>query len=444
MSFRPPRFMLDTVFGIAVSTGSAIGVGILRVPGEVAALLGSPAWIVAGWLLGAIYALLCANYVAELATMLPTTGGPYVYARRAFGELTGFVVGFSDWCLITASLAFLAVACAEYLAILVPRPMLHTAVTAIAILLLFALVNSYSLRAGSDTQKLTSALKTLALLLFVLACFLWPTRHESGYADLSAVPFASAGVAMQLIISTYGGWNAPIYFAAENRDPGSTLPRALFSGLLLIAGTYLLINVALIYALPAAELKASILPVASALELWFGGYGGKLVTAFALLILLSIINAGILTTPRVLVGLSRDRLLGRMLSGVTQNGVPSAALWLTVGIAMLLAATRTFDSLLAHYAVLTVAINLCIAGSYFRLRRTEPALARPFRAWGHPTAPLIAMLVDAGLLVLFLVSRPRQTLYSLATLALALPLFLVARHLVARGAPVQESRWPGI
>jgi basic amino acid/polyamine antiporter, APA family len=444
MSARPPRFMLDTVFGIAVSTGSAIGVGILRVPGEVAALLGSPAWILAGWLLGAIYALLCANYVAELATMLPGTGGPYVYAKRAFGELTGFVVGFSDWCLITASLAFLAVACAEYLAILIPQPSPHTALTAIAILLLFALINAYSLRAGSGTQKLTSALKTLALLLFVLACFLLPPRHASEYANLNPVSFASAGVAMQLIISTYGGWNAPIYFAAENRDPASTLPRALVSGLLLIAATYLLINAALIYALPAAELRTSILPAASALRLQFGGYGGTLVTALAVAILLSIINAGILTTPRVLVGLSRDRLLGRILSRVTPTGVPSVALWLTVGAAMLLAATRTFESLLAHYAVLTVAMNLCIAASYFRLRRSEPALERPCRAWGHPIAPLIAMLVDAGLLILFLVGRPRQTLYSLSTLALAPPVFLIAKHLVARRASVQESRSPGI
>jgi APA family basic amino acid/polyamine antiporter len=429
---RQPRLLLDTAFGIAICIGSTIGVGILRVPGEVASLLGSPWWIAAAWLFGAAYALLCANYVAELATMLPGAGGPYVYAKRAFGELTGFVVGFSDWSLITASLAFLAVACGEYLAILIPSLAHYTAATALVVLLLFALVNAYGLRAGSGTQKLTSAAKAISLLLFVLACFLLVPRHAHSHSAPASLSFASAGLAMQLVLGTYGGWNAPVYFASEDRDPTKTLPRSLFAGVLLVTSLYLLVNAALLYALPAAELRTSILPVASALQLLFGGFSSTIATVLALVLLLSIINAGILTTPRVLVGLSRDRLIGAMLSHVSTRGVPSSALWLTVGVAMALSATGTFESLLAHYAVVTVALNLCVATSYFRLRRAEPATARPFRAWGYPIAPLLAMMVDAALLAVFLVSQTSKTLYSLSLLAMAVPLYFIAKRLLAR------------
>jgi basic amino acid/polyamine antiporter, APA family len=97
--------VLGTTFGIAICVGSTVGVGILRVPGEVTALLGGSAWSACAWLLGGVYLLLCANYLAELATMLPHVGGPYVYAHRAFGDLGGFVVGFCDWSLITVSMA---------------------------------------------------------------------------------------------------------------------------------------------------------------------------------------------------------------------------------------------------------------------------------------------------------------------------------------------------
>jgi basic amino acid/polyamine antiporter, APA family len=422
--------MLDTAFGIAISIGSTIGVGILRVPGEVAALLGSPWWIAAGWLLGAAYVMLCANYVAELATMLPRMGGPYVYARRAFGELTGFVVGFSDWLLITASLAFITVACSEYVGTLFPQLAPHVGATAVGILLLFTLVNACGLRTGSGTQKLASALKALSLLLFVLVCFLLSPRHEDWHGTSILPPLASMGFAIQLIIGTYGGWNAPIYFAAEDRDPIRSLPRSLFSGVLLITALYLLVNAALLYALPAAQLKTSILPAAAALQLLFGGVSGTIVTILVLALLLSIINAGILTTPRVLVGLGRDGLLIEMLASVSIRGVPFPALWLTVGVAMLLAATGTFASLLAHYAVLTVAMNLCIAMSYFRLRRAEPALARPYRAWGYPIAPLLAMAVDATLLMVFLIGQTRDTLRSLSMLAIALPLYFIAKRLI--------------
>jgi APA family basic amino acid/polyamine antiporter len=411
------------------------------VPGEVAQLLGSPWWIAAAWLSGAAYAMLCANYVAELATMLPGVGGPYVYAKRAFGELTGFVVGFSDWSLITASLAFLAVACGEYLGALIPSLAAHTAATAIGTLLLFALLNARGLHIGSATQKFTSTVKTLSLLLFVTACFLFSPRPQDWMPAASgAMSAASVVLALQLIIGTYGGWNAPIYFAAENRDPGRSLPRSLLSGVLLITTLYLLVNAAFLYALPADQLRTSILPAAAALQLIFGGFSGIIVTILALVLLLSIVNAGILTTPRVLVGLGRDGLLGESLSRVNSSGVPVTALLLTVSTAMVLAATGTFASLLAHYAVVTVAVNLCIALSYFRLRYAEPGLARPFRAWGYPIAPLFAMTVDAALLAVFLVGQTRDTLRSLSWLAIALPLYFIAKRLGARSGERSRER----
>ena len=117
---RPLHRILGLGFGLALAFGSTVGVGILRPPGVVAAALGDRALIVAFWCLGGVYALMGAVAVAELAAMVPETGGFRVYARRAFGDGTGFVVGWCDWLTNVASLAYVAIATVTFLGILWP------------------------------------------------------------------------------------------------------------------------------------------------------------------------------------------------------------------------------------------------------------------------------------------------------------------------------------
>ncbi len=88
--------ILGVGFGIAVTIGGTIGVGILRTPGMVAAQLGSGWLIISAWVIGGIYALLGTISVIELGTMIPKAGGWYVFVRRAFGDYGGFIIGWSD------------------------------------------------------------------------------------------------------------------------------------------------------------------------------------------------------------------------------------------------------------------------------------------------------------------------------------------------------------
>src|ERR1700683_64092 len=106
---RPLQRILGLGFGLAMVFGTMVGVGILRLPGTVAAALGDRTLIMIAWGLGGLYALLGAVAVAELAAMIPEAGGFRVYARRAFGEGVGFAVGWVDWLTSVASLAYVAV-----------------------------------------------------------------------------------------------------------------------------------------------------------------------------------------------------------------------------------------------------------------------------------------------------------------------------------------------
>src|SRR5260370_4128466 len=110
------RRVLGVGFGLAVSIGGTIGVGILRTPGLVAEQLHVPSAILLLWVVGGMYALLGASCLTELGLMLPQAGGFYVYVRRAFGNTAGFAVGWTDWLMYCSILGYLSIAIAEFIA----------------------------------------------------------------------------------------------------------------------------------------------------------------------------------------------------------------------------------------------------------------------------------------------------------------------------------------
>ena len=131
----------------------------------------NPVLIIAVWLVGGIYAFCCTLSVTELGTMLPRAGGWYVYSRRAFGEYAGFLVGCMDWIANAVAIEYLAVAFGDFAAELQPSLHGHVEVVPVASVGGLTLLNWLGLRAGSRMQELTSMVKTLALIAFVVACF---------------------------------------------------------------------------------------------------------------------------------------------------------------------------------------------------------------------------------------------------------------------------------
>jgi basic amino acid/polyamine antiporter, APA family len=422
------RPILGVTFGIAVTVGSTIGVGILRTPGSVAALMGTPVLVLLVWLLGGCYALLGANYTAELATMLPKAGGPYVFAHRAYGEFAGFVIGLCDWVLNTAAIAFLAIAFGEYVTRLVPLMAPYSRVVSIAVLIAFTIVNTRGTRTGSHTQQATSLLKASALAAFVVACLASgraiDARHVAAPAPASiAEGLGALALAFQLVLGAYGGWNAAAYFAEEQTAPAQTAPRSLFWGVLAVTAAYVLVNIGLLAVLPLPALAASTLPASDAMHAMFGELAGMLVTLLSLVLLVSIINAGFLTIPRTLFAAGRDGLVSRRLAAVNTGGTPIAALLVTGAAAMLLSVTGTFERLLAFYAIIGIIINIALVAALFVLRRREPTLSRPFKAWGYPYAPLALLAIDVVLVGSLAVADTANTILAAMLLPASYPLY---------------------
>jgi APA family basic amino acid/polyamine antiporter len=437
-SFSKERLLsiLGVTFGVAVGIGGTIGIGILRIPGSVAANLGYSGLIMAAWIVSGLYAFAGANTYAELGTMLPLDGGPYVYARRAYGEFGGFLVGWSDWLLRTSSMAYLAVALTEYAGGLFSYNPGVITPAAIAVLILFTAFHWLGLRVGSRAQEIMSLFKVLAFFVIIAACFLFspklsvaPSAKASLFSDPKLL-FVAIALSMQSILGTYSGWHAPVYFSEENTDPAKSIPRSLFTGVALVMAIYVLINLAILHALPMSKLAGSKLAAADAAQLIFGGYSSQIVTSIMLVSLLGIINASFLFTPRVMFALSRDGLFFHSAARVNTGGTPTTALLVTALVAIMLAGVGSFDRLFGFTAFLSVLVDVAAFGTVFVLRWREPDLPRPFRARGYPVLPAIVFLGAGLLLIAFILSSTQNSLYAMIGIAVSYPVYLLVKRLV--------------
>ena len=434
--------VLGLSFGLAVVVGGTIGVSIFRLPGSVAALLGSAPLIIAVWLAGGIYTLLSANYTSELAAMLPKAGGPYVYARRAYGDYAGFVVGWSGWLGDTAALAFMPIAFGEFATALLGVTFTGSVtIFAISILLTLTALNWIGVRQGSGTQQIVSLLKAVGLLGFVVLCF--AAAETNGAANVGQTvlpaPLSTTGLlsavvlSFQLVVGAYGGWNSVVFFAEEDTNPSRNIPRSLHGGVLLVIVLYLLVNLALLYVLTLPQLAGSQLAAATAMTALFGSGGGKIVTALALLSTIGVINAVMMFVPRTLYGLGRDGLFTSRALRVNRGGTPVFAMVVGVTASTILITIGTFETLMAIYAFFAVANNIMLVGALFVLRKREPDLPRPFRAFGYPFAPLALLVISIAFFVGYILSDTRNSLFALGVLALSYPLFRLSRPRAARG-----------
>jgi len=229
------------------------------------------------------------------------------------------------------------------------------------------------------------------------------------------------------VLSTYDGWHSAIYFTEEDKNPQKNLPRAMFGGILIIVAIYFLVNVALVYVLPVSQLAGSTFAGGDAITAIFGTRSGQIITVLALLSLVGILNAILMMCPRMLLALGREGLFATKAATVNEGGTPVFALAVTTLSAIFFSSIGSFELLLAVSQFFAVVITILLIVSLFVLRRREPDLPRPFRAWGYPILPLIMLVIALLLFFGYIYSNPWPSLYALAVLAVSYPIFRLVR-----------------
>jgi APA family basic amino acid/polyamine antiporter len=448
---RPLRRILGLGFGLAIAFGGTVGVGILRLPGTLAAALGDSRLIVLFWVLGGLYAVLGAVAVAELSAMMPQAGGFYVYARRAFGNGVGFVIGWSDWFNNVASIVYASMTATTFLAVLWPWAGTHPRAVALTILASFTAFHWVGLRIGDAMTRVISISVGLMLMALVFACFLAAPVATAAAAPplantaislplMSLAMLAVVVTALRSVLVTYDGWYSPIYFAEECTSAASNLPRALVGGTLLVAALYVLINIAFLRVLPLSVLAASSLPAAAAAGAVLPRGGALLVTVISLLTVLSLVNATLLMTPRILLAIGRDGFFTRTAASVSASGTPRVALGVTSVMAGVLIVTGTFEQIISLASILFLLNYLSAYAAVFMLRRTQPTAPRPYRAFGFPVTTAIVLVGSVLFLVAAVTDGPVYGGIAGAMIATCVPLYwYIARQ---RGRSVAAAVGP--
>jgi amino acid transporter len=471
-----PR-VLGPTEALCIIVGSVIGSGIFIVPGRVAAQIPAIGAIAFAWILGGIFSLAGALTLAELAAMLPHAGGPYVYLRKAFGDVPAFLFGWTEFLVIRAgSVATLAAAFALYFAQLVPGPgSMRTEVwqmlVAVTVMTTIGVINVLGTKVGSGVQVVGTALKIGALALMMLLPFL---LGKASVARLTPVwPAAINGdfvrglmVGMVGILWAYDGWVNTSSMAEEIRDPGRNVPRSLMQGMAILIAVYLGMSMVYHMVLPMEEVAAAATekgsPKVVAAVFCQRLLGAPGLVAISLVVMCSTaisVNGNTLSGPRAYFAMARDGLFPEHLCRIhprfqtPANAIIAQTAWsvaLTVlgtimivsrppatdsGIpAQLLAAwkklheTPLYDVLYSYVIFGGTLIYTLTIASVFALRARNPELPRPYRTWGYPVTPLIYIGAAVYLMISMLMNSSWESLTGLGIILLGLPAYLIFKR----------------
>jgi basic amino acid/polyamine antiporter, APA family len=324
----------------------------------------------------------------------------------------------------------LSIAIAEFIAALGLIPGNTIRFVAVLILLGIVALQWLGIRISSQFQEVTTSLKCVAFLVLVSACLLIPAGDYASRHILPSVTFSGLVVALQAVVITYGGWQSPLYFVEEDRDPARNLPRTMIGGVLSVIGIYLLVNIALLKVLPISELSGATFPAADAARVIAGAHGRNLIILLSVISLVPLLNAVTMMGTRVIFALGRDQLFWSRTSTVNPGGTPDTATLLTAAVAVGLIATGTFQRLIAMTSFFLAAnYSLCCLALVV-LRHREPDLPRPYQAWGYPWS---IWLVTAGSVIFVVGMLAGDVLNGLAALGL-LAIGLIGRVLLGRRA----------
>lgn len=402
-----PKPVLTIVDAVAIIVGIVIGAGIFRTPSLVAANTGTATMYLSAWLLGGVISLIGALCYAELTTAFPNTGGDYHFLRKAFGKRLAFLFAWARLSVIqTGSIALLAFIFGDYVTQVYSLGEYSSVIYAALVVISLTLVNVLGIKFGTGAQKLFTSVEVGGILLIILAgLFLAPDAvPETTGGGASTDGVSSMGLAMVIVLLTFGGWNEAAYISAELRSQKKPMAKALVISIVIITTVYLLISITYLRALGISDMARSEAVAVDLMQITLGKAGVLLIAVVVAVSALTSANATIFTGARTNYAMGRDFPAFSGLGRWNHNTSAPVNAYLVQGFISLLLVclgfvTRNgFETIVEYTAPVFWFFFLLTGLSLFILRRKEPDVKRPFKVPLYPVTPILFCLSSAYLL----------------------------------------------
>ncbi len=380
---------------VAITINGIIGAGIFGLPAKVFALIGS--YSIFAFIACALVVTLIILCFAEVSSRFDQTGGPYLYAREAFGPTVAFEVGWLIW---LARLTAFAANCnllVSYLGYFWPGAGTAPwrAIIIGVVVTSLAAINIVGVRQATIASNFFTIGKLVPMILFVAVGIFFVSPHA--YA-LGAAPAAGAfSQSVLLLIYAFTGFEMAAIPAGEVLDPQKNLPRALLLAIAVVASLYILIQIVCVGTLP--ELAQSQKPLADAGTRFLGVAGGAIISVGAIISIAGNLNIVLLSGSRVPFAMAEQRQLPALIGRVhARFATPHVAILCTAAIMFVLTLKQSFVQALTISAIARLLTYAATCAALPVLRRTDasPAL---FRLRGGPLISILALLLSGWLLL---------------------------------------------
>ncbi|MCH3954387.1 MAG: amino acid permease [Eubacterium sp.] len=390
--------------GTALATviGCVIGSGVFFKPQAIFTTTGgAPGMGILAWLVVGIISICAALTFAEVAVLIPKTGGIVTYIRDIYSPRLGFVCGWVQVLLFyPAMISALAVAFGNQAAMFVGQK--FAVPMALVCILILVIVNCISAKAAGNLQIVFTICKLAPIILLIIFGFLKGGSSQplmSPMIGKGVNPVSAMGMLLVSVLFAFEGWTGVGAIAGELKNPGKDLPRAIVGGVSVITAIYLIVNLAYLKVIPASQLAAMDAPAAAVAIKLFGNVGGKIIAVGIMISVFGACNGFVLSGSRVMYSLAVEGLFPKhkMFAKLNKSQVPVNSIYLISIIGAIYSLSGQFNTLtnLAVFACWTF-YTLSFVGC-IKLRKDHPEWKRTYKVPLYPIVPAIA--IASGLFV---------------------------------------------
>jgi APA family basic amino acid/polyamine antiporter len=442
---------LGPAAAMAMVVGHIIGTGVFLVPSSMARATGSVGLVFLVWIAAGALSLFGALTIAELGAAMPEAGGAYIYLKRGFSPVWGFLFGWMNNMVgKPASISTIAAGFMIFLSFFVPAvrtPIftLHLDVPfteqvstfvftwaqplAAAAIAFVSLVNYLGVRLAGRLQVVLTCIKVGAILAVVVLGFLLagkraPTAQPFLPPSLHWGALAGFLTAMVGALWAYDGWIDLTFAGSEIVEPQKNIPRAVIGGTITVGVIYLLANAVYFRVLPIEAVAAAQNVASETVHVFGGARAAAWITAAMVISAFTTLNSSILTGARVPYAMARDALFFRVAGGIHPRfRTPSGAIVFQGALACIMVLTGQFEDLFSLFIFAQWIFYALAVASVFGSRRKEPEMPRPYRCWGYPWVPGIFVAGALALTVNLWLDRPGRSSIGLLLILAGLPFY---------------------